>query len=286
MTTEELIKLLWTILGSVGGTSVIIIGLSSWLGKIWAERIYQNTQLRQQKEIEELKHKYSTELEHLRSEITARRDLLNVILNSLSSGYSLSQARTLQAVEAIWAGILNIREFSSILLFPHTVIYPAEFEKLPFSKIDEMLPQVSIAQYAEKIHNVSKDVENHRPFVGEKLWKLFSINNVFIGRLATKTIICREKGHFYPWDKDVDGKLDTHLFESLQSVFKEDEFKQILNSEPLEIIQRITWSIEKQILDEMNELCIGRKYVSLSIDEKQRIENLLGSLYNKNIDVD
>jgi len=282
MNAEEAKQLVFTIIASVGGAGVIILGLSSWLGKIWAEQIYQKTQLRNQKEIEEIKQRYNTELEHLRSEINARRDLLNAIQNSLSSGYSLSQRRTLQAVEVIWAKILEIREFSSMFLFPHTILYPSEFEKIPFSQIDEMLPRVSMSEHSKHIHGLSAEVEKHRPFVGEKLWRLFSMYNAFTGRLTVKMIKWRENGRFYPWDKDIDGTPDTHLFELLQDVFTDEELNQIISSEPLEIVQQIMRSIEEKILAEMNELCIGRKFVSISIDEQQRIERLLSS-YSRNL---
>lgn len=38
---DNILKLAGGIIGAVGSASVIIIGLSSWLGKIWANRIYE-----------------------------------------------------------------------------------------------------------------------------------------------------------------------------------------------------------------------------------------------------
>lgn len=35
-----------TILTSIGGASVVVGGLAAWLGKVWADRIAQQTEVR------------------------------------------------------------------------------------------------------------------------------------------------------------------------------------------------------------------------------------------------
>lgn len=59
MTTSELF---FTILGSAGGASILIIGLSAWLGKVWATRITQ-------REVEILKSKLTQQQAWYKSEI-------------------------------------------------------------------------------------------------------------------------------------------------------------------------------------------------------------------------
>lgn len=54
MTWEDTFQIITAALGAVGGSAIIIWGLSSWLGKVWANRI-----------LEEDKFKYSKELESL-----------------------------------------------------------------------------------------------------------------------------------------------------------------------------------------------------------------------------
>jgi len=48
---------------SVLTSGVIIIGLSSWLGKVWANRILEKDKLKYTSEIEWIKSKYIQELE-------------------------------------------------------------------------------------------------------------------------------------------------------------------------------------------------------------------------------
>ena len=61
MTWADVFKFVTAALAAVGGGGVIILGFSSWLGKVWANKI-----------LEKDKFKYSQELELLRS---ANRDL-------------------------------------------------------------------------------------------------------------------------------------------------------------------------------------------------------------------
>ena len=39
------IEVIFTVLGAAGGTGVVIVGLSAWLGKVWADRIAQAQKL-------------------------------------------------------------------------------------------------------------------------------------------------------------------------------------------------------------------------------------------------
>ena len=48
--TNEVASIALTILGSIGTAGVIVLALSSWLGKVWAERLLENE--RQKNKIE------------------------------------------------------------------------------------------------------------------------------------------------------------------------------------------------------------------------------------------
>ena len=59
MDWNDIFKLLVAVLVSIGGAGAIILGLSSWLGKIWANKL-----------MEKDKSKYAKELERLKSDFT------------------------------------------------------------------------------------------------------------------------------------------------------------------------------------------------------------------------
>lgn len=60
---EQYLSISALILGSLGGAGFIIIGLSSWLGKVWATRLMGNE-----------RHKHEQDLEELRSNLRAKND--------------------------------------------------------------------------------------------------------------------------------------------------------------------------------------------------------------------
>ncbi len=56
-----------TIFGSVGGSAVLIAGLSNWLGKVWAGRILEQDKKRYQEEIELIKKQYEVHFDGLKA---------------------------------------------------------------------------------------------------------------------------------------------------------------------------------------------------------------------------
>ncbi len=58
----------WTIaLTSVGGTVVVVGGLSAWLGKVWAARILEGDRNRYQTELELIKKQYEVHFDGLKA---------------------------------------------------------------------------------------------------------------------------------------------------------------------------------------------------------------------------
>ncbi|HEX8457299.1 MAG TPA: hypothetical protein VF656_08380 [Pyrinomonadaceae bacterium] len=57
-----------SIITSVGGSAILVIGLSSWLGKVWASRILEADKLKYQSAFEEVK-RYSEKQFHLYNDL-------------------------------------------------------------------------------------------------------------------------------------------------------------------------------------------------------------------------
>lgn len=55
MTVEQVVTISTSILAGLGGGALIIWGLSSWLGKVWANRILEKDKLRYNRELEVVK---------------------------------------------------------------------------------------------------------------------------------------------------------------------------------------------------------------------------------------
>ena len=68
MNTETAFQIALAVIGSVGGAGLIIVGLASWLGKVWANRVMQGDIAKHSQNIENLK----SELKRLESEHSIR----------------------------------------------------------------------------------------------------------------------------------------------------------------------------------------------------------------------
>lgn len=71
----DIFALFGKIVASVGGAGLIIIGLSSWIGKIWADKLMETQRKQNQKEIEKFKSELHKELELLK----AKNEKMNYI---------------------------------------------------------------------------------------------------------------------------------------------------------------------------------------------------------------
>ena len=63
MNYNDIFNVAAAILASVGGSAIIIIGLSSWLAKVWANRILEKDKLKYSSELEKIKAKLQKENE-------------------------------------------------------------------------------------------------------------------------------------------------------------------------------------------------------------------------------
>jgi hypothetical protein len=286
---QLIITIATTVIASIGGAGIIILGLSSWLGKIWADRLYLRTNAQYAKEIEgiksqyaqqieEVKSRYSVELERLRADIAQRRDFFNSSMGALSSGYISSHERILTAIEALWNKTLEIRQFTSNFFFFYSILLPSEYSSLASGKIKNVLPDMTPAEFDEKVVQTVQSIDNIRPFLGEKLWQLYRIYQAFSIRSALKIVKRKQQDTLYQWDKDFDGKRDTAMYEMLKEIFTDDELETLIkSSQPFAPLPNILSAIEFKIATEMNEWIFGRQLVKMSIEEQQRIEKLLNS---------
>lgn len=279
---DEIIRIARIVIVSVGGASFIIIALATWLGKIWSDKIYIRTSAKYEKEIETIKNRYTVDLEHLRAEISERRDLLNSLQGMLSSSYIASHERILESIEFLWNNVGRVREFTSSFHILYNIFFPKDYENIPVTNFEKLIPSMTDERFRDKIVSLQKDIENKRLFVGEKLWQLYSIYFAFAMRIAWKIFTEKEQGKVYNWDKDIDGTRDNHMFEVLQGAFTDDELNNIVANDPLRgVPQRIMNSLEIKMLSEMNELIFGRRLVDMSIEQQQRVMSLINSISYK-----
>ena len=74
-TLSEVIALASAMLASIGAAGAIILGLSNWLGKVWATRIADRERARFQQELEQQRHELSELAAHRQDALIRRRDV-------------------------------------------------------------------------------------------------------------------------------------------------------------------------------------------------------------------
>ncbi len=113
MTANDIFQISAAVLASVGGAAAIIMGLSSWLGKVWANRILEKDKL-----------KYTTELERIKTKLQNESQKQNLIFSLYFEGQfklyndlwiSLSDLQS--GVDELWAEASpkNLKKFVSSL---------------------------------------------------------------------------------------------------------------------------------------------------------------------------
>lgn len=113
MSIDEIFKISSAILGSVGGAAAIIFALSSWLGKVWANRILEKDRLKYSSELERIKNQLHTEAEKQQFVFSLYFEGQFKLYNDL--WVSLSELQN--EVEKLWAeaSTSNLRTFVSAL---------------------------------------------------------------------------------------------------------------------------------------------------------------------------
>lgn len=69
MALIEYIKLFTAFVVSIGGASVVVIALAKWFGEFMSHRLLDSYNNKHERELEELKSKYATELENTKTEL-------------------------------------------------------------------------------------------------------------------------------------------------------------------------------------------------------------------------
>lgn len=103
MSMDEIFKITGAILTSVGGAAVIIFALSSWLSKVWANRILEKDRLAYSLEVERIKNQLHADTEKHRFIFSLYFEGQFKLYNELWSSLSELQNN----VEELWAEANN-----------------------------------------------------------------------------------------------------------------------------------------------------------------------------------
>ncbi|KGE84826.1 MAG: hypothetical protein NXI26_27615 [bacterium] len=75
ITFPDFLELLSALFVSIGGATVVIIGVSKWFGDFLSKRLLDNYNNKHQEDLEAIKSKYSTQLENTKTELDKAKSL-------------------------------------------------------------------------------------------------------------------------------------------------------------------------------------------------------------------
>lgn len=103
MNFTESFSVATAIISSTGGATLIILGFSSWLGKVWANRILERDRARYQSEIEQLKNKLDSE----RDKVSFAFSMYFEGQFKIYNGLWVSLVELKYCVDQLWADATN-----------------------------------------------------------------------------------------------------------------------------------------------------------------------------------
>ncbi|MEK3920645.1 hypothetical protein [Paenibacillus sp. FSL K6-2393] len=251
---------IWTILVSIGGTSIVTIGIVKWLSGLVQSKIQMSWD-----------HTYKKELEIIKANLTSNQETVKLAFSNLSSNNQKLLEKQIVAVEEIWNHIIKLREGLSPVRMYLSSIPPQEynepnedyFKLFSYKELDEN----EMNEYKRE----HKRIEIHRLYVGEYIYNLFGIYRGFILRLRIKFDNHKKANNITEWH------TDQHLISIVDHILG-DQIRDINIASPGSLNNCIDM-IETKILFEIEKLISGsesteknyikaRKLMELNFEER------------------
>lgn len=152
---KEIFETAFAIIVSFGGAGAIVFALSSWLGKVWANRILEEEKKEHQKEIDDYKSRLSIEL----SRISSNNEKA---VHTTKTQYD----KEFEIYLEIWDKVSKCINYTSLL-------YPA-WEDLPTDeKIKEEYIDKKWKNYISAYNDFGLTIEKYRPFYKKEFYTEF-----------------------------------------------------------------------------------------------------------------
>jgi hypothetical protein len=148
------------VLLSLGGGGAVVVGLSSWLGKVWANRLMQKDIAKHSKELEELKTKFEAVNKRLQAELDKTLHVHHVQFEA-----------EFKALYDIWAKLSAVRS-SLAVSSPRFSETETKGERL--KRLNDMTGQFTDAVVALK-HAVHDQAPFYPKMIYEKLYEVIMI---------------------------------------------------------------------------------------------------------------
>ncbi len=263
MTWADVFKFVTAALAAVGGGGVIILGFSSWLGKVWANKI-----------LEKDKFKYSQELELLRS---ANRDLYDSLSLTNATYFESKKAfaeKRVQAIDEVWRSFIEFRDK-----------VPSEIIWLDIFTVDELVKLLENSEFSGYKKNTDLDViakiipknpDILRPFMDDKTYQVFGMHTVIVFRLCWYFNACSSgETPTYDWRDDccIVRTLSTGLSEQEYQQFRKEKWS----------VQTLLDFLQSRMSDHLKSIATGADLAKEAMDHSVEFSKAVTSIRNDEI---
>lgn len=220
----EVFQVAGAIIASVGGSGVILLGLSSWLGKVWASRILENE-----------KRDHAIEIEDFKSRLNKEITVVNSIIDKSVHVTKLQYDKEFLIYLEIWEKLANC-VISTKNLYPKFGSTPTdekELEEFNMKKYD---------RFVNDFNEFSNTITKYSPFYEEKL---------YLGFIELRNICNRQGSLFNTYNFEVKYSVTYAL--ARDTKMDSEERKEVYTKfhEKIDILQS---SLQKEIREHLKSL--------------------------------
>ncbi|WP_100406690.1 hypothetical protein [Bacillus solitudinis] len=219
----------WNLAGAIilsfGGSGVILLGLSSWLGRIWATRI-----------LEKEKKEHTLEIENFKSQLQNKINVANSLIDKSVHVTKLQYDKEFSIYLEIW------EQLSSCVVSTKK-LYPSGVQNIPYDEKElEEFNKKKWAEFATNYNDFSNIITKYAPFYEEKLYEKF---------IELRNLCSRQGKIFEMYEFDV--KYSATFTFSRDAKLTPEEHKEVY-TEFHEKVAELQKSLTKQIREHLKSL--------------------------------
>lgn len=267
---DTLINFTLTTIASAGVSAVLLAALGwlfrSWIGERLKASIKHEYDDRLEKLKAELKSQGDAHLTSLKSEVDRQSEKLRIASASFSEVQKATIAKKIEAVDALWLGVIRSRE-----AFPNEITMTDIFtdEEMQGFYTDSSMrkysaPMASISEY-EYFQTGFDDVQLMRPHLGEYTWALYVTYRSVLGRSIFLIKQGKENPDKLAWFQDSNIK---RLIASAFGTERFNEFEKLQHSR----YQWLSYQFDILLFKAIDTLLTGKSFSDAALRQAQEME--------------
>ena len=262
---------------SAAGVSAALSGVVVWLARNWISERLKNS----------IQHEYDIKLAATNAELSMKADLhttqlkasiekeaekIRFATSSIGESQKAAIARKLDAIDAMWAGVLSARENVPVVMGFIDILTVEEYMSMgDHPHFKQMVGELSPEKLAKMFKDNVGSLERVRPYVGEYLWAIFSTYQALI----TRIVLLIQMGEKDP--KKLNWHKDNGIMQLLYSSLSVEEVAQFEATS----IGKVGWlqrNYEAKILSAMQKVITGQEFGDEALKQAQEMEEKIQQL--------